>query len=306
MKKRSLLIIVLSLCLILTVVTVSIFASSEGEAVDAMTEIEANLSEYKMGETFCISDDGYLGIPMEISVYFDSENNTPVSGYTSTPVIIYVVNTQMERIGTDSDTSIIQSMLDRGYIVTIFDYLNNPKAEGHNIDWSVQYALQPVKTKTYFTDPIFPAGNYYHTYIVPAGYDILMEATFWEIDKHGAEGSLEKIVDSWNNDLKGCKSNVVVPWVNNEGIRKTVDVASDGTSPVWYSDEKGTVVDQENGTYTKLKWTIATDVTDCINPDGSPVDLDLYLTLIYPTNPEKPVPVMSLSGHDPRRNRTCL
>ena len=81
--------------LILSICALAVFAETP---VDAMTDIEANLSEYKVGTTVRLENDGYIGIPVEISTYFDAEDHTAVPDFMAnggTPVIIYVVNTKV-------------------------------------------------------------------------------------------------------------------------------------------------------------------------------------------------------------------
>ena len=302
MKKRNFMILVLVICMILAVVPMGIVASAEQPRPDAMDAIEADaeLSKYKVGTTTRIDDDGYIGIPLEVSVYYDTAKPAK-TGFNGTAIMIYVVNTMVERIGTTSDTDIIKGMLDRGYAVVIFDYLNNEKAVSPDLDWSCQLVRQDVTVgASLLPREVFESGNYPNSYVLPAGYDILMEATFFELDKHGAAGSLNAIVESWNTDLKGCKPNVVVPWVYTDGElagqRKTTAKDLDGADPVWYSDAEGKNIDNKNGTYTKLRWTVATDVTDCINPDGTPVDLNLYISVLYPSEGNEKLPVMAWSS----------
>ncbi len=54
--------------------------------------------------------------------------------------------------------------------------------------------------------------------------------------------------------------------------------------------------DDENGLYIQVKHTKAETITDCVKPDGTPIDLNLYLHVVYPTNPEKSVPVLTLAS----------
>ena len=267
-------------------------AALDSEKNDARINGEGNLADFKIGNTVTV-DDGYIGIPVELSIFFDKSNHQIKSGYGGTNVIIYVINTMVERIGTDGDTDIIRSMLDRGYVVVVLDYLNNKKATSPELDWSVQNLREKVKNKEYFTDSIFPSGIYYDNYIVPAGYDVSLNNVFWEADKHGTEGSLEKIVEVWNNDFKGVKGNTLVKWVHADGTRKKVENAKDGTAPQWYNVNGSA---DANGEYTKVKWTVAEVVTDCVKPDGTSIDLNQYITLIYPTNPEQSVPVMAIAN----------
>ncbi len=287
--KRALLIFIAALMVFPTGLPITGAAAT----TDAMTAIEASLSSYKIGSTQSV-DDGYIGIPVEISLYFDKDNFTVKSGYNGTPVIIYVVNTNTERIGTESDTVIIKSMLDRGYVVTVFDYKNNVLATGQALDWSVQGLRANVKNKQYLTDPIFPSGTYYVNHVVPAGYNVSLDNLYWEMDKHASDGTFDFIVNNWNTDFRGVKGDKLVKWVHEDGTRKTtLDTAKDGTVPVWYN-ASGTV--DPNGEYTKVKYTVAQSITDVVKPDGSPIELNQYMNILYPTNPKNDVPVFCIAS----------
>ena len=282
--------------MLLACVPLGVFAGDSARP-DAMQEIEASFASYKTGDTVTVENDGYIGIPVKVTAYYDTSKGDIIPGADGTPIIIYVVNTMVERIGTDSDTAIIQSMLDRGYIVAVFDYMNNAKAVSPDLDYSVTYIRNLIEQKYLLHNSVIPMSTgMTHVYVVPSGYNITVEDVYFELDKHGAAGTLEKIVENWNNDLRGCKSGVVIPWVYEDGTRKSTIVATDGTSPEWYSDAAGKNLDMENGTYTKIKWTYANDITDCVRPDGTPIDLSLYMTVTYPTNPQKEVPVMAYSS----------
>ncbi len=211
--------------------------------------------------------------------------------------MMYVVNTMAERIGTDSDEDIITSMLERGYVVAVLDYLNNEKAVSPALDYSVQAFRSKIIDKTYLTDSVFPNGTYQATQIVPAGYDVRLNGVFWELDKHGSDGTFEKIVDTWNDDFRYYHKDKVVRWVRPDGTRKPTQNAHDGSTPIWYDDANGTTEDTDgNGKYLKIKHTKAEVITDCVNQDGTPLDLNLYINVVYPTNPNNEVPVMVLAS----------
>jgi len=305
MKKRTrLLSFLLVLCMLvpmLPIVELPTFASNtKGTKEDAMTEIKADteLTRYQQGETMTFDDDGYIGIPYEVTVYYDDATHgvaTPghsLNGATAT--VLYVVNTNVERIGTDSDTEIIKSLLDRGYVVVVLDYLNNEKAVSPDLDYSAQLIRSKLAAGEYFKNTaIFNEGTYEDSIIVPAGYNIRLNDVFFEMDKHGTDGTLEFYILKWNTDLRYHKADVVIPWVRPDGSRKATQNGYDGSSPVWYSDAEGKTQDSANGTYIKLKHTLAEDIADCVKPDGTPIDLNLYLHVIYPTNPKNEVPVMA-------------
>ena len=266
--------------------------SSMKKGVDAMTAIESALSSKKIGKTTSVANDGYIGIPVEVSVYHGG--GAVKSGYDidATPVVIYVVNTQVERIGTDSDVDIIKSMLDRGFIVVIFDYLNNVKAVSPALDWSVQGLRPKVVNRTYFSGTSLPSGSYHNNMVVPAGYNVEFNHVFFEIDKHGADGLFEKTIEIWNNDFRSYHRNKLVKWVDEEGNRKAVQNGFDGSAPVWLNSS-GNV--SASGEYVRVNHTKAERVEDLVKPDGTPIDWNLYMHVTYPTNPGYDVPVMALA-----------
>ena len=297
MKTKRLIIsllLVISLMVSLGVaLAISSSADEEIKTVGAMIEIEANLSEYRKGAVKYIATDGYIGIPVQVSIYRKG-NDAVKSGVGGTPIVMYVVNTNVERVGTDSDVSIITSMLDRGYAVAVIDYLENAKASSHAIDWSIQLIRTKLSAGDFFKDCSgFATGTYKEIFVCPAGYDVSLSNVYWEIDKHSSDGTLEYIVEVWNEDFRSVFGNRVIKWVNENGNRKQTQNAFDGTSPVWLNSDGS---ENQNGEYIKIKYTKAIEVTDCTRLDGTALDYNLYMHITYPTNPEKDVPVMCLAG----------
>lgn len=303
-KTITLIALILSVVLVSTAFIIYACAAGSGEKVDAMEEIEGKLSSYKVGNTVSVADDGYIGIPVEVSTYYDTSKGESKPGYNGTPLIVYVVNTNTERIGKKTDVEIITSLLERGYIVQIFDYLNNNKAVSPDLDWSTQALRQNSKKGLYFTDTTYTKkGTYYDTILIPAGYDVSLSNIFWETDKHGADGDLDKIVENWNTDLRSWFRDTVIYWRTADGAQKATQKGIDGSSPVWYSDAKGTTAvdaSSADAKYIKLQHTLAFDITDCVGKDGTPVDLNLYMHVVYPTNDSNNsltgVPVIALAN----------
>ncbi len=308
LKRRSFFIfatVVLTLAIISGALIISAFANEE----DAMTEIEAAFSEYQVGTALRV-DDGYIGIPVALTTYYDYERfGTARAGYHGTNIAVYFVNTAIERVGQETDVNIIRSMLERGFAVVVADYLNSPKATGTDLDWSSQEIRKYAMDGSAFTDKtVFPAGNYKDTHVVPAGYSVIPFANFWSIDKHGADGSLEKIVEIWNNDFRGYHGDkYVVKWVkettNENGetvyVQKKTQNGFDGSTPQWYSDPDGKTPVASNdpdAKYIRIKHTLVETITDCTAIDGSAMDLDLSMHIVYPVNPKEAVPVMMLSN----------
>ena len=252
------------------------------------------LNKYTVTPEATLDTDGRIGIPVKLSVLFDKENHAATPGYRKTPVIIYVINAAVERIGTESDAQIIFRMISRGYIVTVLDYMNSPLACCPELEYSVQGVRKRIIEGEFFCDSqVFPAGKYTETIVVPAGYDLSYGNAYWAFDKHGADGDLEKIVEIWDNDFRGTHPDRVIRWTDACGKRKETQVGHDGSEPEW-CDADGNA--DEAGEYIRIKHTKARSIEDCVKPDGSPIELNLYMHMVYPTAPAEKVPVMCLDN----------
>ena len=241
-----------------------------------------------------LESDGTIGVPVAYTVLFDHTRFTVQKGFGGTPVMIYVVNANLERIGTTPDETILRGMLDRGFAVIVLDYMGSEKAAFPALDLSVQGIRNRImKGAILDSAEDFGEGKYPETLVVPAGYDVSFGNVYWQLDKHGADGSLDKIVEIWNNDFRGTKGEILVRWTDADGVRKATQPGHDGSEVVWCDGEGNPAAD---GTYVRVKHTWAKTITDCVRPDGSPLDLKLYMHLIYPTNPAKKVPVLCLAG----------
>lgn len=241
-----------------------------------------------------LENDGYIGIPVELAALYKNELSAVVPGANGTPVIIYVINTAMERVGMATDGEIISSMLERGYVVVALDYKGSKLAVSPALDYSTQVIRRRIMDAHEGDALAFLGkGKYIECFVVPAGYDVELSNPYWAFDKHGADGILEKITEIWNNDFKGTRGETVIKWTDSNGNRKLTENARDGSEPIW-CNKNGDA--DKNGEYIKLKYTLARDITDCVKPDGAPTDLNLYMHLIYPKNPKKNVPVMCLSA----------
>ena len=97
--KKSISLILVVCMLISTFTNINVLASYDTN--ETMTAINDELSGYKKGDTITLSDDGYIGIPVDVSVYYDFERfGKAVPDYNKTAVVLYVVNTNTKRIGT--------------------------------------------------------------------------------------------------------------------------------------------------------------------------------------------------------------
>ena len=295
-KFKKLLFLLVSVLLVTASVTAIIVSAEDSiQTVGEMVEIKENFSGYLVQDTVAVKDD-YVG-SYQYTMYYDTDKGDIATSYFGTPIIVYTINhPSVERIGTDSNETIIKSMLDSGYVVIVLDFLNNEKAEGRNLELAAEqfrYDLLYGWGKVFTNKDVFPDGSYRENFLVPSGYNVLPHEVFWEIDKHSADGTFEKIVENWNSDFRATKGDKLVRWMHEDGTRKAVQNDFSENAPVWY-DAAGNI--DENGEYTYIKFTKAEVITDCVDPDGSFIDMNLYLHIVYPTNPENEVPVMALAN----------
>ena len=218
-------------------------------ASQAQTNIYTEFSAY-LTNSVSLLNDGHIGIGVQINTY------AKVPSTPMTPVIFYILNHSMERVGQENDIPIISDFLDEGYIVVTMDYLNHPKAISPDLDWSIQ----EIRTAAgpYLAGLSYRAG---YNYVVPAGCRIKRDLIYWSIDKHASKGTFEYIVSVYND--------YVVPKFG----------AIYGLTP-------------------------AVIIEDCKKPDGSPIDLDLRMDIVYPSQPSKKVPVFMLAASSEARSFT--
>ncbi len=247
---KRILSILLCLCMVFSCMGAVSFADGETESLNIISAF----ADYHVCGKY-LSDDGYIGIPVEVNTYIKGETNN------KTQIVLYVINTNTERIGTEGDESIISDLLDEGYIVVVLDYKNNAKSVSPDLDWSIQKIRTKIEGGAYLNGA---SHETYCTYVLPAGYRLQRKIKYWNFEENGADGCLDYIVEIWNSDFKKAK----------------------GNKEITYSD----------GTVKKVSEVTAESIDDCVKPDSSPIDLNLYLDIIYPSNPKEEVPVMCLAS----------
>ena len=226
------------------------FAAGTPEAPEEL----ASLKETYLGKSETATD--RYGKPVHLHYYYKKDKNyTPASiGEGGSVVIMYVMHTNTERVkGTEgTDAAIVQSMLERDFYVVVMDYKDND-VTSPDLDWSIQgirYALQGGQKYITPNREKDSAPDYQKNYVVPAGYNIAYDVPYFSFDKHGSAGTLERIVEIWNNDFRSVKRNVIVKWVyeNEDGTftRKHTKAIAEGYD-VWYADAAGKTVDNVNG-----------------------------------------------------------
>ena len=178
---------ILCITLLIPSLATAAFAASPEvtKAAPGAPEELAALSSYLHASAS--TKDNTSKLPVNIYTYYDKNKEyTPATiGEGGSVSILYVMNTNTERLGQKSDAELVQSFLDRGYFVLVLDYQNNPEACGTALDWSVQdIRCQVIGGSPFVGGKGYTSGTYTdgklsgtdpicaQSYILPAGYDI--------------------------------------------------------------------------------------------------------------------------------------
>ena len=118
-------------------------------------------------------------------------------------VIIYMKNRAWTRIGTETDLSILSDYIRKRFIVITVDYGKDPRAVSPHFDQDLNNLFRAVygyKTPSLLKD-LKLVPREYRCFFLPEGYRVATDLVYWEIDKHGAYGTLEFIMKSYNEDI---------------------------------------------------------------------------------------------------------
>ena len=165
----------------------------------SFAEDPVQLSPYlKKSTTFHFES---LDTDVPLSFYYIT-NSTHSRPYDiGSPVLVYVKNHRHERIGMEPDSSILMDYLRQRYIVVTLDFKGNEKAVSPRFDKDMHHLFKALYG--YETPSLFDGFNLtprkYRCFFVPAGCRVATDLVYWEIDKHGANGTLDYMVGFYND-----------------------------------------------------------------------------------------------------------
>lgn len=125
------------------------------------------------------------------------------TGPDGTEVIVYVKNRAWDRIGQESDLSILKDYIQKKFIVITVDFGDDKQAVSPQFDKDLHEIFKAVygfRTQSLLED-IHLKPKEYRCFFLPEGYRVATDLVYWEIDKHGAFGTLEYIMKSYNEDI---------------------------------------------------------------------------------------------------------
>ena len=119
------------------------------------------------------------------------------------PVIVYMVNTSLPRIGMEDDASIISDFIDEGYIVVLVDFHGNTNARHPDLDWDMWELRRNIvgRAGTSILDGTSILPDTVDLFVLPAGYRLVRNLVYWDIEAHGAFGTLNRIMNTYNGHV---------------------------------------------------------------------------------------------------------
>ena len=271
---------------------------------------DATLNGYKQYETMW-EDKTYLHSEAKITVYFDRQNETK-----QRDIIFYVINWNGERIGTESDISIVTDYIradasiesgNRAAVIVV-DFGGNPNAVANTIEKSLAALRSDLvgnQKLTVWKDPSAAsktettvAVHSGYVYFLPAGYRVERDILYFESDKHGALGTLDRVMKAWNDYIAGKKK---IKYAYHTGDAScscghAADAECIAGAP--QIDKNGNVVP-----HAEQYAPTVSRVEDCRKSDGSPMSYKNRLDIIYPSGAKVETPVYSMAAtHSPRTN----
>jgi hypothetical protein len=134
-----------------------------------------------------------------MNIYFLGGN----AGPAGSEVIVYVKNSAWDRIGQESDLSILSDYIQKKFIVITVDFGNDKLAVSPRFDKDLHEIFKAVYG--YKTESLLKGLNIvpkeYRCFFLPEGYRVATDLVYWEIDKHAAYGTMEYIMNSYNEDI---------------------------------------------------------------------------------------------------------
>lgn len=140
-----------------------------------------------------------LNRSIPLNIYFQG---TP-GKWEKPEVIVYLKNKAWERIGMESDESILADYLQKGFVVITADYGKDAKAVSPAFDQDLNELLRRVygyQSKS-FLEGLNITPEEYRCFFLPEGYRVATDLVYWEIDKHSVHGTLDYILKSYNEDI---------------------------------------------------------------------------------------------------------
>ena len=136
---------------------------------------------------------------LPLNIYFIGGNTGP----DGSEVIVYMKNSAWDRVGQESDLSILSDYINKKFIIVTIDFGNDKLAVSPRFDKDLHEIFKAVygyKTESLLKD-LNLVPKEYRCFFLPEGYRVATDLVYWELDKHAVYGTMEYIMKSYNEDI---------------------------------------------------------------------------------------------------------
>ena len=178
----------------------SVYMTFEADKISQTTLVSAdwkNFDSYsnKSSNWANWDDQEFFTLPCKLTTYYRTTDAESTKG-----VIIYVVGHLEHRVSTESDTAIINDYLDEGYIVILTDFLENENAVSPYLDSATGILRYEVAVNGQFVGDYYKTDFKYDTFVLPAGYRMVRDIVYFDVNQSASKGTLERIISVYNGD----------------------------------------------------------------------------------------------------------
>lgn len=229
-------------------------------------------SKYDNGSQTLVDCD----VDIEITVLSLSETT-----YSKTPTALYPMNfTGAYACTKEQNVDRINDLLDQGFIVAVVDFKNHENAVSPYLDWLIQYLRMNTASFVKFTSARYTSD----IYVVPQGYGVVRHVSYYDIGANAPEGILDKVTNDFNgrsgSTFRFQKGPVGEDRIPHEYL---VYQADNGTLIPYSQAKNDETLVKDGKLVNPEKWYgNAQNAYECVRPDTSPIDLHLYVDIIYP------------------------
>jgi hypothetical protein len=155
-----------------------------------------------------------LEADVPVNIYFRGNKSTPAQ---QAPVLVRVKGVAPHPIGLESDESILTDYLGQGYIVITVDLGGNWRPVSPAIDWDLHSLLRdldpekPTKRGSRLLSGLTLRAIPKRVFCLPIGYRMATDLAFWDMHKHGSPGTMDRVVDVYNQQVVDEKGRHHIP-----------------------------------------------------------------------------------------------
>lgn len=140
-----------------------------------------------------------------VTTFYRPHSSWHQSRSTGRPVAVYLQGFDIPRVGTASDEKIIEDLVNKGFIVVSLDSQTLPTASPDHEDLLQAFhsdlpnllaQLLREDAPTFQTRPLSTEVS--EIFYLPPGYTVQRSVPFWDLEKHGKHGTLERILEVYN------------------------------------------------------------------------------------------------------------